>query len=47
MSTPERAGWYDDPEDESQLRYFDGVVWSQHRVPRRAPAPEPLSLIHI
>lgn len=42
MSTPERAGWYDDPEDESQLRYFDGVVWSQHRVPRRAPAPEPV-----
>lgn len=35
MSIPERAGWYDDPEDETQLRYFDGVVWSDHRVPRQ------------
>lgn len=35
MSIPERAGWYDDPEDDTQLRYFDGVVWSDHRVPRQ------------
>lgn len=38
MHTPERAGWYDDPEDPEQLRYFDGIVWSQHRVPKQAPA---------
>lgn len=38
MNFPERAGWYDDPEDETQLRYFDGVVWSEHRVPRQAPS---------
>lgn len=41
MSTPERAGWYDDPEDDSQLRYFDGIIWSDRTVPRRAPARQP------
>ncbi|KRF24303.1 RDD family protein [Phycicoccus sp. Soil803] len=34
MSTPTTPGWYDDPEDDSQLRYFDGVVWSKHTTPR-------------
>lgn len=38
MSTPESAGWYDDPEDDSQLRYFDGIIWSDRTVPRHAPA---------
>lgn len=41
MSTPERAGWYDDPEDDSQLRYFDGIIWSDRTVPRRAPSRQP------
>ena len=41
MSTPERAGWYDDPEDDSQLRYFDGIIWSDRTVPKRAPSREP------
>ncbi len=41
MSTPERAGWYDDPEDDSQLRYFDGIVWSDRTVPRQAPQRQP------
>ncbi len=41
MSTPERAGWYDDPEDDSQLRYFDGIIWSDRTVPRHAPSPQP------
>ncbi|KRE37744.1 hypothetical protein ASG73_08865 [Janibacter sp. Soil728] len=41
MSTPERAGWYDDPEDESLLRYFDGIIWSDRTVPRRAPSATP------
>jgi uncharacterized RDD family membrane protein YckC len=41
MSTPERAGWYDDPEDESLLRYFDGIIWSDRTVPRRAPSAAP------
>lgn len=39
--SPERAGWYDDPEDPEQLRYFDGIVWSQRVVPKRAPVRQP------
>ncbi|NYF99182.1 RDD family protein [Janibacter cremeus] len=42
MSFPERAGWYDDPEDDTQLRYFDGVVWSDHRVPRQTRSAQPV-----
>ncbi len=41
MQTPERAGWYDDPDDAEQLRYFDGIVWSERRVPKKAPVREP------
>lgn len=43
MSTPERAGWYDDPEDTSQLRYFDGIIWSERTVPRRGRPAEPVA----
>ena len=32
---PERAGWFDDPEDSEQLRYFDGILWTDHTTPRR------------
>ena len=35
--TPAGPGWYDDPDDASQLRYFDGVVWSSHTTPRKSP----------
>jgi uncharacterized RDD family membrane protein YckC len=35
MQMPEAPGWYDDPEQPDQLRYFDGVVWTQHVTPRR------------
>jgi uncharacterized RDD family membrane protein YckC len=31
------AGWYDDPSDPDQLRYWDGVTWTTHTVPRRSP----------
>jgi len=31
------AGWYDDPQDPSQLRYWDGVVWSTHVSPKISP----------
>jgi uncharacterized RDD family membrane protein YckC len=34
MDMPTKAGWYDDPENDQQLRYFDGVVWSKHTTPR-------------
>ena len=34
----QRAGWYDDPENPENLRYFDGVVWTTHTTPRRSPS---------
>jgi uncharacterized RDD family membrane protein YckC len=34
------AGWYDDPKDPSQLRYWDGVVWSSHVSPKVSPTLE-------
>src|ERR687888_284730 len=33
VTTP--AGWYDDPQDPSQQRYWDGVAWSSHLRPRQ------------
>jgi uncharacterized RDD family membrane protein YckC len=38
MTTPTRAGWYDDPQDDAKLRYFDGVVWTNHTTPRSTRA---------
>lgn len=32
---PETPGWYDDPEDAGQLRYFDGILWTRNVTPRR------------
>jgi uncharacterized RDD family membrane protein YckC len=34
MANPQSSGWYDDPENPQQLRYFDGVVWTRHTTPR-------------
>jgi uncharacterized RDD family membrane protein YckC len=34
------SGWYDDPQDPSQLRYWDGVVWSSHITPKVSPTVE-------
>lgn len=31
------AGWYDDPEDALQYRYWDGSMWTDHRSPKTAP----------
>jgi uncharacterized RDD family membrane protein YckC len=31
------SGWYDDPKDPTQLRYWDGVVWSSHVTPKISP----------
>ncbi|MGN6412876.1 RDD family protein [Flexivirga sp.] len=34
----ERAsGWYDDPQDPSQLRYWDGILWSDRTMPKVKP----------
>ena len=32
---PDRAGWFDDPGGSEQLRYFDGIIWTDHTTPRR------------
>jgi uncharacterized RDD family membrane protein YckC len=34
MQMPTHAGWFDDPDDPNQLRYFDGVIWTSHTTPR-------------
>ena len=31
------SGWYDDPQDPNQLRYWDGVIWSSHVTPKVSP----------
>lgn len=33
----QQAGWYDDPQDESNLRYWDGVQWTDHTSPKQKP----------
>ncbi len=38
--TPAGPGWYEDPDDADQLRYFDGVVWSSHTNPRKSPTAD-------
>ena len=34
------SGWYEDPQDPNQLRYWDGVVWTGHVSPRVSPTVE-------
>jgi hypothetical protein len=43
MSSQTPAGWFPDPHDESQFRYWDGNQWTDNRAPRapQAPAPGP------
>lgn len=33
------AGWFADPEQPGQLRYWDGSQWTEHRAPAPAAAP--------
>ena len=33
----QQPGWYDDPQDDQNLRYWDGVQWSHHTSPKRMP----------
>jgi hypothetical protein len=32
-------GWFADPDDSSQLRYWDGARWTEHRHPAQAATP--------
>lgn len=40
--TPE-AGWFVDPEDPRQLRWWDGSAWTEHRAPRGSTTGDQLS----
>ncbi|WP_181009972.1 RDD family protein [Ornithinimicrobium sufpigmenti] len=33
----QQAGWYDDPQDQANLRYWDGVQWTNHTSPKQKP----------
>ena len=37
MSIP--AGWYPDPQQQDQLRYWDGSAWTEHQTPAQATGP--------
>lgn len=34
---PQASGWYDDPNDPTLMRYWDGVEWSERTMPKIAP----------
>ena len=31
--------WYDDPQDPTNFRYWDGTHWTEDRAPKRAAQP--------
>ncbi len=35
--SPQPPGWYQDPSNPDQLRYWDGVSWSNHTTPKKSP----------
>ena len=39
MSETPQAGWYPDPNDASQQRYWDGNAWTEHTAAGAAQAP--------
>src|SRR4051794_33935986 len=34
MTQTPAAGWFVDPQDATQFRYWDGTAWTEHRSPR-------------
>lgn len=41
MSTPSSPGWYENPDNPEELRYFDGILWTAHTTPlRKRPVQE-------
>lgn len=38
--TQRPSGWYDDPDDPDQLRYWDGILWSDRKMAKVKPGLE-------
>lgn len=38
---PPPAGWYPDPNQPQQLRYWDGASWTEHTAPAQQAGPAP------
>ncbi len=38
MTDQPPAGWYPDPDDSAQQRYWDGAAWTEHRAPATQPS---------
>ncbi len=38
--TQRPSGWYDDPDEPDQLRYWDGILWSNRTMPKVKPGLE-------
>ncbi|WP_404381610.1 RDD family protein [Knoellia locipacati] len=41
MSTPSGPGWYENPDNPEELRYFDGILWTSNTTPLRTRTPQP------
>jgi Protein of unknown function (DUF2510) len=44
MTAPGQPGWYDDENDPSAQRYWDGQNWTPHRQRKQASGPAPASV---
>ncbi len=38
--SPSGPGWYEDPDDPTLLRYFDGVIWTAHTTQRHSASAD-------
>ena len=46
MTTSIQPGWYDNPEDSNEQRYWDGQAWTPHRQRKGvAPPPPPVAAV--
>jgi hypothetical protein len=43
MTQTPAAGWFVDPQDATQFRYWDGTAWTEHRSPRGPTATDQLN----
>ncbi|CAN7375170.1 RDD family protein [Knoellia sp. LjRoot47] len=41
MSMPSGPGWYENPDNPEELRYFDGILWTANTTPLRTRRPQP------